>query len=152
MVWYFDMYKAKIATSSYKIFNWKTPSCLEYLIHRRENKYCVITILWVFRVSKRTAWRSPSHTCLVPRRLSFSMKKCAQGRAGRRQRASPAVCTLPLIPCGSSPVARLYLAKNEAQEEEADLIRGSIGWNLLDPSMASARAYTKMATNSQALN
>ena len=35
------------------------------------------------------------------------------------QGASPAVCTLPMVPCGSSPVARLYLAKNEAPEEEA---------------------------------
>ena len=34
--------------------------------------------------------------------------------------ASPAVCTLPMVPCGSSPVtrARLYHAKNEAPEEE----------------------------------
>ena len=40
-------------------------------------------------------------------------------KAGRRQRARPAVCTLPMVPCGSSPVARLYLAKNEAPEEEA---------------------------------
>ena len=28
-------------------------------------------------------------------------------------------CTLPLVPCGTSPVARLYLAKNEAPEEKA---------------------------------
>ena len=43
-------------------------------------------------------------------------------RAERRKRASPvspAVCTLPMVPCSSSPVARLYLAKNEAPEEEA---------------------------------
>ena len=26
-----------------------------------------------------------------------------------------------MVPCGSSPAARLYLAKNEAPEEEADL-------------------------------
>ena len=30
------------------------------------------------------------------------------------------VCTLPMVPCGSLPVARLYLAKNEAPEEEAE--------------------------------
>ena len=29
--------------------------------------------------------------------------------------------------------------------------RGSIAWNLLDPSVASTRAYTKIAINSQAL-
>ena len=38
-----------------------------------------------------------------------------------RDGASPAVCTLPMVPRGSSPVARVYLAKNEAPEEEADL-------------------------------
>ena len=27
-----------------------------------------------------------------------------------------------MVPCGSSPVARLYLAKNEALEEEAEFI------------------------------
>ena len=32
---------------------------------------------------------------------------------------TPAVCTLLMVPCGSLPVARLYLAKNEAPEEEA---------------------------------
>ena len=47
--------------------------------------------------------------CLVPR-VSLSMKMCAPRKAGRRQRArraSPAVCTLPMAPCGSSPVTRV---------------------------------------------
>ena len=48
--------------------------------------------------------------------LSLSMKMCAQRKAGRRQRAR---LRLPMVPCGSSPVAGLYLAKNEAPEEEA---------------------------------
>ena len=48
--------------------------------------------------------------------LSLSMKMCAQRKAGRRQRAR---LRLPMVPCGASPVARLYLAKNEAPEEEA---------------------------------
>ena len=42
--------------------------------------------------------------------VSLSMKMCAQRKAGRRQRAtraSPAVCNLPMIPCGSSPVTRV---------------------------------------------
>ena len=34
--------------------------------------------------------------------VSLLMKMCAQRKAGRRQR--PAVCTLPMVPCGSSPV------------------------------------------------
>ena len=42
--------------------------------------------------------------------VSLSMKMCAQRKAGRRQRASPAVCTLPMVPCGSSPVTRFALA------------------------------------------
>ena len=37
---------------------------------------------------------------LVPRHLS---SMCAQRKAGRR----PAVCTLPMVPCGSSPVTRV---------------------------------------------
>ena len=32
---------------------------------------------------------------------------CTQRKAGRRQWASPAVCTLPIVPCGSSPVTRV---------------------------------------------
>ena len=61
----------------------------------------------------------------LPRtQASLSRWKCAcKGRRegdNRRDGASPAVCTLPIVPCGSSPVARLYLAKNEAPEE-ADL-------------------------------
>ena len=37
---------------------------------------------------------------------------------------TPAVCTLPMVPCGSSPVTRFALAsaKNEAPEEEAVLV------------------------------
>ena len=46
-----------------------------------------------------------NYSCLVPRRLS-------PARKGRR-----VVCALPMVPWGSSPVACLYLAKNEAAEE-----------------------------------
>ena len=42
--------------------------------------------------------------------VSLLMKMCAQRKAGRRQRARPAVCTLPMDPCGSSPVTRFALA------------------------------------------
>ena len=42
--------------------------------------------------------------------VSLLMKMFAQRKAGRRQRASPAVCTLPMVPCGSSPVTRFALA------------------------------------------
>lgn len=31
---------------------------------------------------------------------------------------------VPMVPCGSSPVARLYLSKNEAPEEEVAGGRG----------------------------
>ena len=50
----------------------------------------------------------------------FFAKKTTQDLAG----ASPAVCTLPMVPCGSSPVTRFELAsaKNEAPEEEADFL------------------------------
>ena len=56
--------------------------------------------------------------CLVPRLLSRARKGRREGDIGR-DGASPAVCTLPMVPCSSSPVARLYLAKNEAPEGEA---------------------------------
>ena len=50
------------------------------------------------------------HPGYLPRtQTSLSQWKCA-------------VCTLPTVPCGSSPVARLYLAKNEAPEEEAGML------------------------------
>ena len=39
--------------------------------------------------------------------VSLSMNMYAQRKAGRRQRASLAVCTLPMVPCGSSPVTRV---------------------------------------------
>ena len=62
----------------------------------------------------------------LPRtQTSLFRPKCV--RKGRREGdngrdgALPAVCTLPMVPCGSSPAARLYLAKNEAPEEETDL-------------------------------
>ena len=54
--------------------------------------------------------------------LSLARKGKREGGIGLRL-ASPAVCTLPMVPCGSSPVARLYLAKNEAPEEEASGVR-----------------------------
>ena len=52
--------------------------------------------------------------------VSLSMKMCAHRKAGRRRRdvASPAVCTLPMVPCGSLPIARNYFAKNEVPEEK----------------------------------
>ena len=50
--------------------------------------------------------RTTSVVCLIRRRLSLSMKMCAQRKAGRRQRA---VCTLPMVPCSSLPV--IYLAR-----------------------------------------
>ena len=57
------------------------------------------------------------HTVMDLPRAETSLS-CAQRKAGRRQQAS-AVCTLSMVPCGSSPVACLYLAENEAPEEEA---------------------------------
>ena len=47
--------------------------------------------------------------------VSLSMKIGAQKKAGRGQRSKPSICTLPMVPCGSSPVprvSRLYHAKN----------------------------------------
>ena len=70
-------------------------------------------------------WRSRAY--LVPRRLSLSMKMCAQRKAGRRQRvilASPAVCNFPMVTCALSSVTRVSRSPlaNEAPEEEADFV------------------------------
>ena len=54
-------------------------------------------------------------TCLVPRRLSLDENV----RAKEGGKDTAALCTLPMVPCRSSPVARLYLAKNEEPEKEA---------------------------------
>ena len=50
--------------------------------------------------------------------LSFTCLYCVDADNGW-DGVSPAVCTLPMVRCGSSPVARLYHAKNEAPGEEA---------------------------------
>ena len=45
--------------------------------------------------------------------VSLLMKMCAQRKAGRDNRrdvALPVVCTLPMVPCGSSQVTRFALA------------------------------------------
>ena len=54
--------------------------------------------------------------------VSLSLDENVRAKEGGKETTGetlPAVCTLPMVPCGSSPVARLYLAKNEAPEEEA---------------------------------
>ena len=51
--------------------------------------------------------------------VSLLMKMYVQRKAGRRQWASPAICTLPMVPYGSFLFIHLYLAKNEVPEEEA---------------------------------
>ena len=53
-----------------------------------------------------------SSRCLVPRLLSFDENVRAE-----EDGKETAVCTLAMVSCGSLPVARLYLAKNEAPEE-----------------------------------
>ena len=54
---------------------------------------------------------------LIPVPASYPDVSLARAKEGGKE--TSAVCTLPMAPCGSSLVARLYLAKNEAPEEEA---------------------------------
>ena len=54
---------------------------------------------------------------LIPVPASYPDVSLARAKEGGKE--TSAVCTLPMAPCGSSLVARLYLAKNEALEEEA---------------------------------
>ena len=59
--------------------------------------------------------------------VSLSMKMCAQRKAGRRQRArraSPAVCTLPMVPCGSSPVT--CVSRSPLRREKRSARGGSL--------------------------
>ena len=53
-----------------------------------------------------------------------AMGSASYPEAGKGQRE----CILPMFPCGSSLVARLYLAKNEAPEEEAAMGRWKNTW------------------------
>ena len=39
--------------------------------------------------------------------VSLSLKIGAQRKAGRAQQSKPSVCTLPMVPCGSSSVNRV---------------------------------------------
>ena len=54
---------------------------------------------------------------LIPVPASYPDVSLARAKEGGKEIS--AVCTLPMAPCGSSLVARLFLAKNEAPEEEA---------------------------------
>ena len=54
---------------------------------------------------------------LIPVPASYPDVSLARAKEGGKE--TSAVCTLPMAPCGSSLVARLFLAKNEAPEEEA---------------------------------
>ena len=54
---------------------------------------------------------------LIPVPASYPDVSLARAKEGGKE--TSAVCTLPMAPCGPSLVARLYLAKNEAPEEEA---------------------------------
>ena len=66
---------------------------------------------------------------------SLSLDEDVRAKEGGKE-TSPAVCTLPMVPCGSSPVTRLYLTKNEAPEEEAgDVKYGTQDFNMQDMEM-----------------
>ena len=56
-----------------------------------------------------STWQQTTFPLPLPH-TQTSLSICAQRKAGRRQRASPAVCTLPMVPCGVSPVTRFALA------------------------------------------
>ena len=54
----------------------------------------------------------------LPRaQTSLSLDENVRAKEGGKE-------TLPMVLCGSSPVARLYLAKNEVPEEEAGVVHG----------------------------
>ena len=103
----------------------KAQQFLNSLLARIVSNFTLVRKLaWVF-ITKKKPKQTPStkrienhfltlsHTRPLPASypdVSLLMKMFAQRKAGRRQRASPAVCTLPMVPCGSSPVTRFALA------------------------------------------
>ena len=64
-----------------------------------------------------------------------SLKMCAQRKAGRTQLA--AVCTLPMVPCGSSPVTRFALASatRKTKRLRRRLYQVAKIWNSLEPDL-----------------
>ena len=50
--------------------------------------------------------------------VSLSLDEDVRTKEGAKE-TSPAVCILPMVPCRSSPVTRLYLAKNEEGQRRA---------------------------------
>ena len=55
-------------------------------------------------------------TCLVPRRPSLDENV----RAKEGGKETTAACTLPMVPCGSPPVARFYLACSRLSDSGED--------------------------------
>ena len=67
--------------------------------------------------------------------MSLSLDEDVRAKEGGKE-TSPAICTLSMVPCGLSPVTRLYLAKNEEPEEEAgDVKYGTQDFNMQDMEM-----------------
>ena len=73
-------------------------------------------------------FRSPKQSFKLPRtQTSHFFDENVHAKEGRKETTGEtAVCTLPMVPCGSSPVTRFALAsaKNEAPEEEAVIVSG----------------------------
>ena len=94
------------------------------------------------RAAKQSALIYLARSCLVPRRLSRCARKGRREGDNGRDGASPAVCTLPMVPCGVSPVTRFALAsaraKNEAPEEEA-VARSALTLSLICQSKRRSR-------------
>ena len=152
MVWYFDMYKAKIATLSYKIFNWKTPSCLEHQSRGERTSFASSPSCECFAF--RNLLHEEHH--LIPASYpDVSLSRWKSAHKGRREGGKG--LRLPSVPFPWSLVVHHQslvssLRKTKRLRRRLISYRGSFAWNLLDPPVASARAYAKRAINSQALN
>ena len=84
---------------------------------------------------------------LVPRRLSLGENVRAK-EGGKKTNCETSLrmpfFTLPMVPCGSLPIARNYLAKNEAPEEEAD---GGGGFLVVDGTPARSFCHVAVFRN-----
>ena len=65
-------------------------------------------------------------TCLVPRRLSFDENV----RAKEGGKETTGDCTLPMVPCGSSPVTRFALASRKTRRLRRRLINSLSYWSV----------------------
>ena len=117
--------------------NWTT-SCTQ-----NEAEHAQETLIWLENVTEKETGNAQPGACVdvLPRcwvdqtpgkvwglpRTQTSLFWWKFARKGRREGDSPAVCTLPMVPCGSSPVTRFALASAMRKTKR---LRRRLAWGL----------------------